>query len=186
MKNSDTPDGFLARVDWRYSTPAIVFHWTLAILIPATLGLGWFMMSIEDEPAGPTYFNLHKSVGIIVFALVLARLGWRLMHRPQALPGQPGWRTRAPQAVHGFLYGCMIAMPACGLAGALLGKKPLAFFGMVLPRVVTPDHDLAEKFFNLHGILAWVLAGLIVVHVAAGLKHRLVDKDGVFRRMWFR
>ncbi|NYS35933.1 cytochrome b/b6 domain-containing protein, partial [Streptococcus danieliae] len=81
------------------------------------------------------------------------------------------------------LYAGMLLVPAAGLAGALLSKSGVAFFGLPLPRWFAPDHALAEQCFGLHELGAWTLAGLIVLHVLAGLKHLLLDKDGVFQRM---
>lgn len=67
---------------WRYGMPAIVLHWLLALLIAGMVVLGWYMMTIEKQPQGPWYFDLHRSVGLIVAALVVLRVLWRLTHGP--------------------------------------------------------------------------------------------------------
>jgi len=149
--------------DWRYAAPARLLHWLMAVLIPAMLALGWAMMEVEDDPGSEVYFNLHKSLGLLLLLLLAARAAWRLGH--------------------GLLYAGMLLVPAAGLAGALLSKSGVAFFGLALPRWFAPDHALAEQCFGLHELGAWTLAGLIVLHVLAGLKHLLLDKDGVFQRM---
>ncbi|GAA4024534.1 cytochrome b [Actimicrobium antarcticum] len=168
-----------------YTRTSRVVHWLVAVLIIGMIALGWYMMSIEDDPGSDTYFTLHKSTGLIVLVLVLFRLVWRLGHRPKALPlSLPGWQLMASKASHWSLYGAMIAMPIVGLAGALLSKDGVSFFGAALPRVFTANHDLAEVFFSIHSVIAWILVALISLHVLAALKHLLVDKDGVFQRMW--
>ena len=176
----------LSRASGNYTPLAILLHWTLAVLIIGMVALGWYMMDIEDDPGSAWYFNLHKSIGLVIAALVLLRLLWRLGHRPPALPASlPPWQAAASRAIHWLLYGAMAAMPLFGIIGALLSKKGIEFFGTPLPRVFEPNHDLAEVFFDAHGVTTWILLALVALHVLAGLKHLLIDKDGVFQRMWF-
>jgi cytochrome b561 len=171
---------------WRYATPAILLHWLLALLVTGMMGLGWYMMSIEDEPNSGWYFDLHKSVGLLVVALVLLRLLWRAGNRPEKLPASlPQWQVRAAAITHWLLYTCLIVMPLAGLIGAALSKHGIAFFGLALPVLVAPNHDLSEQFFDIHSTVAWVLTGLVALHVASAIKHAMVDHDGVFKRMWF-
>lgn len=171
---------------WRYSSTAIWLHWILALLIVGMVALGWTMMAVEDEPGTKWLFDLHKSVGLIVFALVLVRACWRAAHRPQALPASlPAWQLRLAVWTQWALYACMMALPVTGCIGALYTKTGIAFFGMPLPRLVTPDHPTAELFFSTHSVLVWVLVGFVTLHALAGFKHLLVDRDKVFQRMWF-
>lgn len=165
---------------------AVLLHWTLAVLIIGMIGLGWYMMEIEDDPGSAWFFNLHKSIGLVIAGLVLLRLVWRLGHPPAPLPDSvPAWQASASKAGHRLLYAAMIAMPVFGIIGSLLSKKGILFFGLALPRVFEANHDLAELFFEAHSITTWILIGLISLHALAGLKHLLIDKDGVFQRMWF-
>lgn len=169
-----------------YASLAVLLHWALAVLIISMTGLGWYMMSIEEEPGSGWYFNLHKSVGILVIGLVLLRLVWRLGHKPAPLPaGIPAWQVKASKAGHWLLYGAMIAMPFFGIVGSLLTKRDLFFFGLPLPRVFEANHDLAEVFFEAHSVTTWILVALVAIHALAALKHLVIDKDGVFQRMWF-
>jgi cytochrome b561 len=172
---------------WRYGRPAIFLHWALALLIVFMTSLGWYMMTVEDEPGGERWFDLHKSVGLIVGALVLARVLWRLFHKPAPLPaGTPRWQVALSHATHWGLYLLMIAIPTTGLLGASYSRAGLAFFGTALPRWVTPARATAHQLFELHETLVWVLVALVALHVAAALKHLLVDRDEVFGRMWGR
>lgn len=172
---------------WHYAAPAIILHWTLAILIAAMVGVGWYMMYTEDEPGSERFFNLHKSVGIVVFALVLLRIVWRLTHKPAPLPPSvPRWEVTASLLAQRVLYACMFLLPVIGFIGASYSEEGIRFFGQQLPRLVTVDKDTAERFFGIHIVLAWTMVAIIVLHAAGGLKHLLLDKDGVFQRMWFR
>jgi cytochrome b561 len=171
---------------WHYSAPAIVLHWLLAVLLTGMVALGWYMMAIEDEPGSDWYFSLHKSFGLLVLTLVLCRLLWRLMHRPQPLPAAvPRWQQRLAGTTQALLYGCMLIMPLTGLLGAAYSKDVVSFFGLPLPLWATPDHDTQELFFAAHGFIAWLLVGLVALHVAGALKHWLVNRDNVIQRMWF-
>ncbi|HVZ43401.1 MAG TPA: cytochrome b [Ramlibacter sp.] len=170
---------------WRYGTPAIVLHWALAALIVFMASLGWWMMTVEHEPGGRRWIDLHVSVGLVVAALVLLRVVWRAFHRPAPLPpGLPDWQRGLSQIVQWLLYACMVLVPATGIVGASYRKSGIGFFGMHLPRWVSPDHDTAQRFFHLHEILVWTLVILAALHSLAGLWHLVVDRDGVFARMW--
>lgn len=171
---------------WRYSKPAVVLHWLLAVLITFMVGLGLYMMDIEKQPNSEWYFDLHKSFGLIAFGLILARIIWRLGHKPAALPNRlPAWQVKMSTLTHWLLYAVMIVMPVTGFIGASLGEGGVAFFGWELPNWISQNADLAEQFFYIHENAASVLIALVVVHTLAGLKHLLIDNDGVFQRMWY-
>ncbi|WP_228526975.1 cytochrome b [Noviherbaspirillum soli] len=171
---------------WRYSGVAVLLHWLLALLIAGMVGLGWYMTAIEDDPGADKYFNLHKSIGIVIFGLVLIRAVWRIGHKPSELPASlPKWEVAMASIIQWLLYGCMILLPVTGFIGALYSKAGIAFFGISLPAWVLPNHDTAEQFFEVHEALAWALVVLVAIHTAAGLKHLLVNRDRVFQRMWF-
>jgi cytochrome b561 len=155
-------------------------------MIAGLLALGWYMMSVEDDPGSEWYFDLHTSLGIIVFGLVSLRIVWRATHRPAPLPASlPRWQIKLSQATEWALYVCMLLMPILGFLGASYSKSGVGFFGSRLPAWALPDHATAELFFGLHSALAWVLVACIALHAAGGLKHLLVDKDNVFQRMWW-
>ena len=170
---------------WRYGSVAIALHWVLAALIVGMLALGWFMMTIEKQPQGPWYFDLHRSVGLVVFALVLLRILWRFAHRPEALPSSVmRWQVTLSWFTQYLLYACMVVMPVTGFLGSAYSKAGVRFFGLALPAWATPSDATAEWFFSVHSTTVWILVALVVLHVAGGLKHLVVDRDGVFQRMW--
>lgn len=180
--NSRTP----TTAAWRYGTPAILLHWLLAALIAGMVTLGWYMMTIEKQPQGPWYFDLHRSIGLTVAALVILRVLWRSTHGPAPLPASlPRWQVQASSVIHWLLYVCMIVMPITGILGAEYNRSGLKFFGLALPTWSAPDRSLSHLSFNIHSFTVWILVGLVVLHAAAGLKHLLVERDAVFQRMWF-
>jgi cytochrome b561 len=171
---------------WRYSRPAVVLHWTLALLLTFSAAIGWYMLSIEHEPGSGWYFDLHKSIGIVIALLVTVRFAWYLANRPERLPAEmSAWQTNLAHGTRALLYALMVLMPVTGYLGASYSKAGVALFGLATPHWAAPDHDRAELLFNIHSVLIWVLVVLVVLHIAGALKHLLLDKDGVFQRMWF-
>ena len=169
----------------RYTTVAIVLHWLIAALVLFMVGLGWIMDEIpKGTPERAYWFNLHKSVGITIGLLVVVRLLWRLAHQPPPLPSSmPAWQVAAARVTHVLLYALLVAMPLVGFLASNFSKFGVRFFGLRIGPLFAEDQAMRDALQDLHGALAWVLVVLAVVHVAAALKHRLVDRDEVFDRM---
>lgn len=175
----------LSRRGWRYDSLAMGLHWAVAVLIVAAAALGWFMVSVEDEPGAGWYFVQHKSLGLLIALLVVARLAWRLAHRPAELPNTvPYWQVRLSNLSQWSLYVLMAAMPLTGYLGASYSKNGVQFYGLATPAWTLPDNDVAERYFAVHSVLIWALAALIAFHALGALKHLVLDRDGVFERMW--
>jgi cytochrome b561 len=172
-------------IGWRYSRTAIALHWILAALIALTTAIGWRMMLTEHEPGSERWFDLHKSIGLVIAAFVAARVLWRLTHRPEPLAHGPAWSARLATIAHAVLYALMVLLPITGYLGASYTKAGVRWFGLATPRWALPEHDLAEQFLTVHGVLLWTLVVLVAGHTLVGLKHLLIDKDQVFQRMWF-
>lgn len=174
-----------AAAPWRYGAVAITLHWVLAVALSCTTALAWYMMSVEQLPGSAVYFDLHKSVGLLIATLVLVRLAWRLTHKPAALPAsvarEQAWLSLMVQRL---LYLLMLLMPLTGILGTAYKATVLPFFGLMLPSPVSHDKVMARFYFSMHGWLIWVLIGLVALHTLAALKHRFIDKDAVFNRMW--
>jgi cytochrome b561 len=168
----------------RYSSTAIAFHWVLAIAILGSLGFGLYMTSLPFSPQQLKLYNWHKWAGITILVLSAARLLWRLTHRPPADPPMPAWQRRAAHATHLALYALFFAVPLAGWAYSSAAGFPVVWFGIVpLPDLVGPDKPTAEWLKAVHHWLAYALAALVALHVAAALKHHFIDRDGLIRRM---
>ena len=158
----------------------------LAILIPVLIGLGWYMLSVEDTPGSESLFALHVSLGLTAALLIALRLTWRLRNRPEPLASAiiPAWQSHAARATHVLMYLLLVAMPITGYLGASFSGETVAYFGIALPSWASKNTGLKEQLFNAHSLIAWVLVAAIGLHVLAALKHLLIDQDGVFLRMW--
>jgi cytochrome b561 len=169
----------------RYTRVAIFLHWLIALAVIGQIALGWYLGEVpRGVPARTTWVNLHKSIGLVIGLLALARLAWRLTHRPPALPAslQTLERRLAPIA-HGLLYACLIGMPLAGYIASNHSRFGVRFFGLLLPPWGADDPVIYRFFTGVHGVLARVFVVLIVLHVIAALKHALIDRDTVLERM---
>jgi cytochrome b561 len=168
----------------RYTTTAIALHWLLALLIVANFALGSYMQDLPLSLTRLKLYNWHKWAGVTILALSAMRLLWRLAHRPPADLPMPAWQRRAAHAAHAALYLLFFAVPLMGWAYSSAAGFPVVVFGVLpLPDFVAPDRALSETLKPLHGLLAWALAAVALVHVAAALKHQFVDRDGLLQRM---
>jgi len=170
----------------RYTPVAIFLHWFLAVVIVAGFAIGLSMSDAPPSPARIRWINYHKWIGVTILWMSLLRLLWRFSHRPPSLPEsmQP-WQKRATLWAHRALYVFFFVVPVFGWAhSSALGFRTV-YLGLIrLPDFVPKDKALAEVLLDVHSTLAWTLATLVGLHVAAALKHHFVDKDGLLRRMW--
>jgi cytochrome b561 len=167
-----------------YPRLAVALHWFIALLLFAELALGWWMPGIAKSPTGSRaeWFNVHKSIGIVILLAVLLRMAWRASHPQDELGELPAWQRNAAQITHGLLYACMLVMPATGVAGSMFTRYPIRFFGALLP-VWQRDWPAAKTLMSdVHSAIAWVFAALIAMHVAAALWHWW-QRDPVAARM---
>lgn len=168
----------------RYSGTAIAFHWLLALLIIGSFSFGVYMSDLPFSPSRIRQFNWHKWAGITILALSALRLLWRLTHRPPPLDTVNLWQDRAAHATHLLSYGLCFAIPLAGWAYSSAAGFPVVYFGVLpLPDWVGKNPDLADQLKLLHKILAFSLALLVALHVAATAKHQWFDKDRLLDRM---
>lgn len=171
----------------RYTATAIALHWLVAALVLGQLALGWWMIDLPKSPPGlrAGWFNVHKSIGLTIGLLMLARLWWRARHPAPPLPESlPRWQVLAARANHAALYACLLLMPLSGYLGSVFSGYPIKYFGMVLPQWGWASPPLKDFFSVVHFITVWLLMALIALHLAAALKHLLANRDSVFARMW--
>ncbi len=173
----------------RYTATAIALHWLLAAAILGSMAVGAYMSGLALSPLKLKLYNWHKWAGIAILLLSLLRLGWRLTHRPPPLPvrveaAMPDWQRAVHHASHGLMYALFLVVPLMGWAYSSMAGFPIVWFGVLpLPDFVPVDKELARLIKPVHGWLAYTLLALIVLHVAAALKHQFIDRDGLLARM---
>lgn len=176
----------------RYSTGAIVLHWVIAAAIIVQIGMGWWMEELDGAPLHRTVEQAHISLGLTVLLLTIARLAWRLSHRPPPLSADfPKLDHRAANVVHVLFYVLMFALPLSGWMMESFGPRPVPFWGLEwphfpgMPAMVQEmnPRELKEAIEDIHGSpMVWSMIALIVLHVAGALKHQF-DGHPILWRM---
>ncbi len=169
----------------RYTHTAIALHWLIALLIFIAFPLGLYMSDLKLSPTKLQLFSYHKWIGVTVFLLAVGRIVWRATHRPPALPDSiPRLQQFASHIVHGFLYALLFAVPISGwLMSSAKGFKTVLFGIIPLPDLLEKDKELGKLLEIVHQSLNYFLLLLVVLHVAALIKHRFIDRDDVLTRM---
>ena len=168
----------------RYSRGAIAFHWSIAALVLVNIFLGLFHDLLE------TWWRvipLHKSIGVTVLVLSIARLGWRLAHRPPALPETMApWEKAAAKAVHWILYALLLLLPLTGWTFSSDPERlrPVNWFGLFELPVLPVSAASADIAHETHELLGITTAVLVAFHIAAALRHHFLLNDKVLVRMF--
>lgn len=156
-------------------------HWLMALLLIGMLALGLYLEELpKEDPSKGMLMGLHKSFGVIALALIGVRIGVRLGSRvPAPLAALTAMEQRLAQLGHLALYALMLLVP---LSGFVMSSANPKRFGVELFGWRLPDLPASEFWSHLaheyHGGLAWALLLVILVHVAAVIKHRFFDKPG--------
>ncbi len=169
----------------KYSKLMKILHWLSAILVLTLILSGLVMVDAAPNDFKWLLYANHKSIGIIVFILFFVRIIVRLVSIVPKLPNELSsfWRISALTG-HFVLYSLMLAVPFCGIAMSLFGGYQLSFFGIPLEFIkLVKNVDLATLFNLLHVYLAWGFAAIIALHILGALKHLLLDKLNLFKRI---
>jgi cytochrome b561 len=190
----------------RYTKTAVVLHWLIAIGIFAMFAFGWYMSDLPKEApkqmaydlfdwgivtinlaeeASPRtfYFNLHKSIGVTILALIVFRLFWRIKHKaPAMLSSYQAWERKLATGTHHLLYLLMLAVPITGVIMAAASKYGLKWFGVDLIAGLD-NKGLREVFEEAHEIVGILMLVVLALHIAGALKHHFIDKDDTIKRM---
>jgi cytochrome b561 len=167
-----------------YTRVAMAVHWILAAALFAQLALGWWMLDVPKSPPGvrAAWFNLHKSIGLTIAAVVLVRVVWRAAHRIEPDASVPAWQRVAARANHAALYACMLLIPLSGYLGSTFTRYPVRYFGVVLPDWNRDWPAAKQMMSSLHYAAVCLFMALLALHIAAALWHWL-RRDAVCARM---
>ncbi|OAN78348.1 cytochrome [Sulfitobacter sp. EhC04] len=181
----------LTNTQIRYGGVTKTFHWLTALLILSLIVLG---LVAEDLPYDTDaelarkawMFSLHKTLGVLVFFVALARILWAVSQpKPGLLNADKKAESFLAELVHWLLYGALVIVPLSGWIGhaAASGFAPIWWpLGQNLPLV--PKSTSVEHFFGaVHYFAGRVLIGAILLHMAGALKHHFIDRDSTLRRM---
>lgn len=170
----------------RYGWVSIVLHWGVALVVFGLFALGLWMVGLDyystwrkDAP------DLHKSIGITLFAIMLVRIVWRLISPPPPPLASYSRLTRIGAAFgHAFLYLGLFAVMIAGYLISTADGVGIPVFGLFeIPAVVSGLPDQADTAGVVHLYLAWVLVVFAGLHGVAAFKHHFIDRDATLTRM---
>ena len=167
----------------RDSGVAGVFHWPIALLAFVNLIIG---IGHDSIPALRAWMPGHKAIGVTVLALTLARVAWRLAHRPPPLPATvPPVERRVAHAVHWTFYALLILMPLSGwiMVSGPDHRRPLTWFGAFDIPYLSLGAAASDRAATAHGLLGWLMLALVALHIAAALRHHFLLRDATLVRM---
>lgn len=169
-----------------YGRVSIALHWLIAVALVGLFVLGLWMTGLSY--AHPWYTRapfVHESLGMIVLALIVLRLLWRVATvTPAFEAGMPAWERLAALGAHWTMYTLMVIVAVSGYLIPTADGNPVSVFGWFeVPALVELHPRQADYAGWLHYWGAWVLIGLAVIHSAAALKHHFVDRDRTLLRM---
>lgn len=181
----------LTNTSQSYGAITKTLHWLTAFGILGMIPLGLIANDLPYETADQLankawLFSLHKTVGVALFFIALARILWALTQtKPVPLHPERRAETFAAETVHWLLYGSLVAVPLSGWVhhAATAGFAPIWWpLGQSLP-LVPESETVAGIASGLHWVFAWVLVVSLVLHVAGAVKHHVIDRDATLRRM---
>jgi cytochrome b561 len=128
---------------------------------------------------------MHKSFGVVLLLLILARLAWRLINvTPKDPEGLPAIQRLMAHAMHWVLYVLMFAQPLSGILMSQAAGYPVSAFGLLeLPVLLDKDPSLAQFFRGAHGTVWILLVVAVIGHAGAALHHNFIRKDDVLKKM---
>lgn len=176
----------------RYSTVAIALHWTIAAAIALQIALGWRIGDVEGVTRSAV-LQLHKTIGVTILVLTVARLVWRLVNPPPPVDSSlTPVEKAASHWVHVAFYGALLALPLTGWAmvsaqriGAmkLLGGLLWPDFPLITALPGGVQDTLADVMDKTHTALVWLMFALLALHILGALKHHYISKDPTVSRM---
>ncbi len=176
----------LRNFDQRWGWPSMSLHWLIAILIFGLLMVGFVMVQLPKSPRYFWVFDMHKSIGITVLALMLLRLIWRLYaSAPKPVPGTSALQRWAANLAHLGLYLMLFIMPFSGwLYDSASGLRAMKFFGLfTIPKLIEPNPQIKALAHEVHVWGAILLSALIIAHIAGALLHHYGKGDRTLMRM---
>lgn len=169
----------------RYGSAARVLHWVTALLVFAIVPLGWIFAEFKHPLGGPeVYASLHKTLGLIVLALIVARLATRALNPPPPMPGRLAeWERVLAQASHWLLYLTFLVMPISGYLLSSAGDRPISVLGLVDIPKLPVARAIGATAKSIHLLGQWAVYALVLLHVAATVWHLAVRRDAILDRM---
>ncbi|MCR5855615.1 cytochrome b [Mesorhizobium sp. J428] len=166
----------------RYGSVARTMHWVTAVAILAMVGSGLAAESASGEAGAVNILRFHVVTGVAVLALTVLRILWWVLAdtRPADTAATPRWQALAAHGVHYAFYLIILLLGGSGIGTIVLSGAGSVLFGA--GEGALPDFEnFAPR--GPHGLFAWLLIGLVALHVAAAFYHQFALRDRLLGRM---
>lgn len=172
----------------RYDCVSIFLHWLI--------GIGVILVGLAEMLRGELFARgsapreilkaLHEPVGLVVLVLIVARIAWRIAHKPPAMPADmKPWEVSAAKLTHLALYTLMIIVPVLGLAATAARGRAIdfGFVQIAVPFAVWTDRASRKLITGVHEFASHLMLAIVLLHAAAAIWHHAVRRDDVLTRM---
>jgi cytochrome b561 len=173
-----------------YGALTKLFHWLIVALFAFQFAAANMMLRIDANETAlgltqATYYNWHKSIGLVALVVAVFRL---LARRHGELPPwAPGLSAPERKFVHRaekVFYTAMFVMPISGYLYVMAGGYGVNLFGVVnLPNPIGTWQPLAFAAKWTHIVSGYALLLTLAGHLGLVLRHQLLLKDGLLHRM---
>jgi len=168
-----------------YPLTSKLLHWLVAMCVVITAPVAIVMTRLDKGPTQDALYNLHKSLGVLIFVLMALRLLNRLAVGALAPEEEiEPWQKTVSSIVHTSFYVLLLAMPVVGYIANSAYGATTPFFGLFeIPAIIEKNEGLAIQLFVLHRWVGWLVIVLAVTHISAALYHHFIRRDVVLKRM---
>ncbi|WP_407293149.1 cytochrome b [Stutzerimonas zhaodongensis] len=181
-------------MQWRnsssnYGLVSITMHWLVAVAVVGLFALGYWMVGLTYYSSWyRTAPDIHKSIGLLLLALMILRVTWRFLNSGPAPLATHGRLTRlATKAGHGTLYLGLFAVMISGYLISTADGRSISVFGWFeVPALITSIPNQEDLAGLIHEYFAWGLVIFSGLHALAALKHHFIDRDPTLKRMFGR
>lgn len=176
LTNSETDYGLITKL----------LHWGIALLMIGLICLGWYMVKLDYYDVW-YYDSLasHKALGLLVLEIAILKIFWKSFSGNPPLPATvTGWERMVATGTHHFLLAMMFVLPLTGYTISTSEGQAISFFDWYELQALFPVNErLRDLAIDLHFYLAYITAVIVLMHAAAAVKHQIINKDGILRRM---
>ena len=172
LLNNVTEYGFISKI----------FHWLTAAVLLVQVPLGFYLVDLDFGEKRIIFENIHVTLGVFIFYIVLARLIYKVFNPTPSLGGSifPGQRLIA-KLNHFFLYISILIITISGSLKKLFNGEKIDFFFIDLK--IKDNFDLADFFYDIHIIGNYILIFLVLLHITAVFIHRLLFKENLLKKI---
>jgi cytochrome b561 len=169
-----------------YAAPAKWLHWIMAVIIIGMIPAGISLVNLPDGPTKNQMYDLHRSFGFLILLLAILRVFVKSRFpAPRPAASLTSFERIASVSVHHLLYLLIFLVPILGWAAMSAYGGDWKVFGLFQPPGIFPHlEDAGQKtMFNIHGLAGLITGAIVLVHIAGGLMHGFIKRDGVLQRM---